>query len=525
MVTTSPTPGTSGARRADRPEGASRRSDQGRYLLLAVGAVLALFATGGRFDVPLAAWLFSVFLLRFTRTTRPALGLPLVWLALTGSALSLMWQVALPMQLLYFLGAAGLGFVLAIPYIVDRLLGSRLGTVGRLGLFPAALVVCASLLGQFGPFGTMFGAFAVTQHEQLGLLQVLSLGGTYTVAFLIGTLATVTNHVWETRVSRQSVRVAVVYAAGVAVIVAGGQLRTALFPVPSSPTVRVAGINPTSASIDAAEHRLGESLTDLNAVSRVDPDRVRTAVAGLNAQLLADTRRAAEAGAKIVLWSENSARFLDMDESAFLSQAGVLARQFGIYLDVAANVYLPDAPYGRDETVLIGPDGGIMWTYQKRHPVPGMELYKPGDGPVPVVNTPYGRLANVICYDADFPALMHVNADIMLVPGGDWPELGRTHTQMEAMRAIENGYNLVRSDFDGSSQAFDYQGHMLSQQDTTTGDNSPWLSDIPTRGKTTIFRVTGEILAWLCLIFVLASIGMSFRRRTRLNVGVTTPVG
>jgi apolipoprotein N-acyltransferase len=95
------------------------------------------------------------------------------------------------------------------------------------------------------------------------------------------------------------------------------------------------------------------------------------------------------------------------------------------------------------KTHLIGPEGNILWTYQKAHPVPGSKSYKRGDGLAPRVRTPCGRLSSVTCYDADFPS-MRVEADLMLVPGGDWPEMGQVHTlKMASLRAIENGYSLL----------------------------------------------------------------------------------
>jgi apolipoprotein N-acyltransferase len=191
-----------------------------------------------------------------------------------------------------------------------------------------------------------------------------------------------------------------------------------------------------------------------------------------------------------------------------------VARAERIYLNIAVQVVLPTKPYGRDETMLLSPDGQVLWTFQKARPIPGLEPYLAGDGRVPVVSTPYGRIANVICYDADFPALMRVDADIMLVPGGDWPEMGRVHTQMAGLRAIENGYALVRQDFDGSSQAFDYQGHVLSQQDTTDpAQTAPWIVDVPVKGTTTIYRVIGDAFAWLCVALTVAAIGLRLAPR------------
>ncbi|MFD2420451.1 nitrilase-related carbon-nitrogen hydrolase [Amycolatopsis pigmentata] len=496
----------------DKP--ALRLSPHRRYLWLVLGLVLHLFAVGGRWDVALAVWVFPVFLLRFLRVSRPLRGLTPVLLVLIAGGMFWTVQLAVPVTPLVAAGIVLVSAVVVLPYLTDRVVSPRLGWIGRLLTFPVALTTVAYLLGRFNPFGTAYGLLAVTQHENLALLQIISVFGPYVITFLVGLVATAVNHFWEHGRSWPSAKPATIVAAVLATVIVLGQAWLSFAPAPASPTVRIAGINPSSATLSSAQRILGTAPTDLEGVSKLDVGKVRAASDAINGQLFADTRKAARSGAKIVFWSENSARMRAEDEPAFLAQAGALAQQEGIYLDVAANVYTPDAPaYGRDQTVLLGPDGKVLWTYQKHRPIPGLERYVPGTGPVPVVDTPYGRLSNIICYDADFPASVRVATDIMLVPGGDWPEMGRIHTQMASLRAIENGYALVRSDLNGSSQAFDRQGHVLSQQDTTTGDNAPWITDVPTRGATTVYRAIGDVFSWLCAALTLVAIGLAIRRR------------
>ncbi|WP_167499899.1 carbon-nitrogen hydrolase family protein [Streptomyces malaysiensis] len=105
---------------------------------------------------------------------------------------------------------------------------------------------------------------------------------------------------------------------------------------------------------------------------------------------------------------------------------------------------------------------------------------------------------------ADFPADTHIDADIVLVPGGDWPEMGRTHTAMAGLRAIENGYALVRQDFNGQSGSYDATGRPLSTKDTTT-DSGIWYADVPTHGSPTPYSRTGDIVAWGVLAGTLAA--------------------
>src|SRR5688500_10876602 len=52
-----------------------------RYLWLFLGAICALFAANGRWDLSLMAWLYPLFFLRFTRTSSPLVGIVGVWLA------------------------------------------------------------------------------------------------------------------------------------------------------------------------------------------------------------------------------------------------------------------------------------------------------------------------------------------------------------------------------------------------------------------------------------------------------------
>ena len=157
----------------------------------------------------------------------------------------------------------------------------------------------------------------------------------------------------------------------------------------------------------------------------------------------------AKVGARIVVWSETGAPVLEADKSALLAKVATVAREESVYVDAAIGV-----PFERNETYLVAPSGNEQWHYRKNHPVPGLEPVAPYQNDAPVAQTPFGKLSNVICYDGDFPALTRTPVDIMLLPGWDWREMGYTHTMnMARLRAIENGYSLIRIDFMGVSAA------------------------------------------------------------------------
>ena len=170
-------------------------NDGWRYLWFVIGAVLWLFALGGRWDLPLAAWLFSVFLLRFSRASRPVVGISLVWLASVAAALFWLWQLAVPIQVSSVVGSLAYGTLFAVPFLLDRLLAPRLGAASAMLLFPAALAACEFLAGAFSPLGAAYGMRAVAQHDNLALLQIIAVTGPYAIGFLVGWFATVANQV------------------------------------------------------------------------------------------------------------------------------------------------------------------------------------------------------------------------------------------------------------------------------------------------------------------------------------------
>lgn len=482
-----------------------------RYLLLAMGAIVSLFSVGGRWDFSLAAWLAPILLLRFGRISRTPFAIAWIWLVSTLGPMVWMWELAVPLRASSILGSFAFGAVLALPYLFDRLFGATLKPAGRLFLFPAALTACEFLMGHFSPLGTAYGLSAFTQHTHLALLQMTSIFGPYSIAFLIGWLATTVNFLMDfSRSLRRTRRVALAYAMVFLLLLIGGNLRLRFFP-PTTNTIRIAGISPSMTMLASEQQILGTLPASKQDIARADPARLRQAFRLENEELLRNTHEAAQSGAKIVLWSENAAMLLPADAPGFLSKAASLARQDRIYLLVADNI-----AYERDETHLIDPNGNAVWIYQKAHPIPGFESYTPGEAKPSSVPTPHGRLAGVICYDADFPNMMGATADIMLVPGGDWPEMGQTHTQMSSLRAIENGYSIVRQDFNGMSAAYDYTGRVLTTQDTTTAVKNIMVVDVPNRGTATLYRKTGDLFAWLsvALTLILTCLGIA-RRRTR----------
>ena len=496
---------------------------------LAIGAIASIFAVGAQWDIALAAWVAPIFLLRFSRTSRPWAAVALV--ALVAVADVLYWWAEVgngakpgPENLLL----VPLGLVFALPYAMDRVLAPRLGLFGRLMVFPAAWACAEFLMGSVSPLGGTYGLRAVTQTDNLPVLQLTALLGPYSIGFLIGLAATAANAVWEKPSDPKARAAAGVFGAVLALVLIGGGLRLAFTPPPKA-YVRMATITPSMYVQTAARAMIEGRAADPSAyadpdhmhsgtllfaskaeVAHVAPAVARQAYAIVHDNLFASTRTAARSGAKVVVWSETAAPLLsEADKPALLAQVGEVAREEGIFINAAIG-----QPFTRNETHLIGPDGRELWAYDKNHPVPMMEPVKPRHMPAPTARTPFGRLTNIICFDADFPAQSRVDADVMLVPGFDWPQIGRAHTlKMASVRAIENGYAMIRAAYWSQSAAFDRLGHVIATQDTTGPDAHIMYADMPTTGARTVYNRTGDILIWFSLAGLAAATITAFRAR------------
>ena len=498
---------------------AIRKVDQpaSSWRWLALGSILLFFSYGAN-NIALAAWLAPVFLLRFVRKARWRVWMPVLYvIQVAAVAFQLRGMVPLPgMGYCLFLAVSGIQAL--IPYAVDRGLARRVGGLPSTLVFPCAWTVL-DYLNSYGPYGS-WGAEAYSQYGNLPLLQILSVTGLWGVTFLIAWLAAVSNYVWEEGWNCRSARTAAGLCAStiVAVILLGG-LRITLFP-PSSPTVRIASLSRRHVGVHPGKDSWDRLLR--NQATASDLAVIRNWAAAVDDDLLARAEHEAQGGAKVVFWGEGNADVFKDDEPALLVRGSELAAKYQIYLGMALATWNHgQAKPLENKLVLFAPNGQEAWQYYKAHPVPGVEapISVTKDGKLRNLDTPFGRLSAVICFDADFPQLLAqagaLRSDIVLAPSNDWRAIDPWHTQMASFRAIEQGVNLDRHTSDGLSAAFDYEGRVLSAMDHFHSGDYTMIADVPTKGVRTIYSRWGDWFAWLNVagLIGLAARGFLARRK------------
>lgn len=482
------------------------------YLWLGIGVVLTIFSNGN-YAVPIAAWLFPVFILRFLRSQSILRGLFLAWIYITSAVTVALWPMLpvdnLPFEML--LGACFLwGLRYFLPFLLDRLVATRLQGFARTLIFPLAWVTVEYLFTQTTEGS--WGALAYTQYGNLPLMQMVSVTGIWGIAFLLTWFAATVNWVWETGFEWRRIQRGLILFGGIWILVlVFGGVRLAHF-YPDAKTVRVAAITkpePFSLFFDVQGRR--------ESVCRYSREE--------QSYFLEKSKKAAKNGAKVVAWQEHAVFIPEEDADSFVARCQKICLEAQIYLIMAYNTYpkgFPDQPWTNK---LTGIDrfGHIAWEYCKSFPSIALEPgLMPGNRRLPVLQSPYGKIGAVICTDQEHPSLVRQaglsGAFLLFVPSGGWKGVTPLHTQMASFRAIENGCALVKPNGNGLTAAFDQQGRVLSQLNYfQTEDENIMFADVPTQVANTLYTQIGDSFAWLCLICIAAVFAMMPFQRKRTS--------
>ena len=250
-----------------------------------------------------------------------------------------------------------------IPYLFDRWVNSRIpGFISTLA-FPA-MAVSIEYLDSLGPGGT-WGSIAHTQYQFQSLIQIASVVGIWGISFLIYWLASVINWAYENRENKSSLRFGSAVIGGVFVLVLlFGQFRLSPLNVNESSMVRVAGVTASTVQLleTIYQDNFGERLKINPKISQSSPElqeinkalvpfikgpneprfkNSRLEMARIHDELFTLSQEEADAGAKIILWSEGNALAFKEDEGVLIAKGREFAQKNDLYLLLATVVITP----------------------------------------------------------------------------------------------------------------------------------------------------------------------------------------
>lgn len=421
-------------------------------------------------------------------------------------------------------------------YALHRPLAGAYDSFGNTLLFPALWTVREYLETQGG--AGAFASIANTQYPFPWLIQLVSVTGIWGITFLIYWFGAVAVWLLGSPVSSARVRMGLgIYGGVLSAVLIYGAIRYEWTPVAAARQVRLGAISvpntallealyvdysgqvlrlsPTDSPASAPMQRVNTALSAF--IEHPDPRHFRRSKAAMRQQqddLFRLSTQAAQQGAQVVVWSEANALLLKPDEPALIRRGQQLATDQGIWLFMPMGVILPgkltaNRFFLENKLVIIRPDGSVSMTFHKNHPVPMAESSRPGDGIVPVLETPFGRLAASICYDADHISTMRQlgqqQAGLLVLPSGDWHSISPYHSYMAMFRAIENGCSLARPVSGGLSIFTDSRGRLLASRDAFAPGPNLTVTDLPVSPEKTLYTKLGDWLVYVSLAILLLS--------------------
>lgn len=470
------------------------------YGWLIIGGLLSLFVSG-RWTMAAAGWLAPLFLLHYAHAVSLWPALFGLWLA-TALAIGFSnWRIIPVPVFIYPLVVLLLSMPMVLPYLADRLLAPALPGFLSTLVFPLAWTTVEYLGARTNPFGT-WGSLAYTQADNRPLLQLASVTGLWGIVFVLTWFASVANWFWEGGFNSATAGTGLaVFGIILAVVLIAGRVRLNHRPAATHST-RVATIGWPEGILDV-ERIMRAFSPEILAEEQAE---LRSAFLRIHEHFIAKTAEAARAGAQIVVWPEANIMVYRADEPALLTRLQTLAREQNIYLlagvavlDVAAR------PAFENRAMLFDPAGSTVARYIKTTAVPGFEVKfgVRGDGRLPLVETPHGRITTAVCYDLDFPWLIRQagqgRANLLLAPASDWREIGELHHISAVFRAVENGVTLVRATRWGWSAVVDACGRELARLDHFAASERILIAEVPVAGRRTLYARIGDAWAWLCV--------------------------
>ncbi len=473
--------------------------DRYSYFWLAVAFALTIFSTG-KLSIPLLAWVSTIFALRFTRTFRWSFGGYLILSVVIAISTAISWHGMIPMpsprDVIFFVI---IGFTASLPFLADRLLAGRIRGLWATLVFPLASTAFEFMNMGGGSSVGSFGATGYTQYDNLILLQIVSVTGMWGLSFLMAWLASMVNWAWEQSWEWPVFRRGVLlygFMMMLVLIYGGARLNFAKL---KQGTVRVASF--TAVPLD---------ISGLMGMLKSDREAFRERTRKDHAKYFEKTISEAQSGAKIVLWPEGAGICLEEDEQDLMDRAAKISDREDIYLAIPFFTMYndPDRP-PENKLIIFDPVGEQVLEHVKY----GGNIFegsKPGDGILKTVETPYGTLSGVVCWDTDFIGNIGQSGrngtDILLSPAHDWPEIDPLHGQMSAFRAIENGISVIRQSDGGFSVVTDPYGRTLAAMDHYTATDRTMIAQVPVKGVRTVYSMIGNLFGWLAVAGLLAVI-------------------
>lgn len=248
--------------------------------------------------------------------------------------------------------------------------------------------------------------------------------------------------------------------------------------VPDQPAVRVAALRPNF-PLPAFQDEVNTSRVRFDVISD-------------------QAHEAAAQGAKILYTPEMVFAFDPQRE--FTEEFRALAKETDAYIFITYVVSQEGEPW-RNEAVLLTPEGEFLEVYGKNHAFG--EPPSAVRGIFPVYDTPLGRLATLICHDANYTDIARKltagGAQIIAAPYREFAGFGEQAWTNVLFRAVENRTAMVMIGVASVSAIINPDGSLVELDTDINGSRLTLAGDVILGAGPTPYTMAGDILGWVSM--------------------------
>ncbi|MBM3125321.1 MAG: hypothetical protein FJZ87_09645 [Chloroflexi bacterium] len=272
------------------------------------------------------------------------------------------------------------------------------------------------------------------------------------------------------------------WIAGACIVLAAwiGLSLAILNSMPDMPSVRVASVRPNF-PLPAHQDEVNTSQVRYDAFAE-------------------QAREAAAEGAQVIYSPEMMFNFDPQME--YTEEFRTLAKETGAYLFITYTVGIEGQPW-RNESIMLSPEGEFSQVYGKNHTWLIGEPDTPSAGVFPVYETPIGRLAGMICHDANYTDIARKlaanGAQIIAAPYREFGGFGEQAWTNALFRAVENRTAVVISGVATVSGIFNPDGSIVALDTDIKGSRVTLVGDVALGPDHAPYTYLGDILGWVSL--------------------------
>ena len=316
-----------------------------------------------------------------------------------------------------------------IPFIIDNIFYNKVEKWKSVFIFPLT-VALVEFLSCFSPVANN-NLYCYALRENIQFIQIISWFGCYFISFIVALFSSTLDYSIDLYRSENKLSALLFSYAVIIILIYFFGLIRMLIPLEQE-TINVA----TSIGVSQPLYEIDE--TDSYREQSVYLEYINQTM-----------KRAHNAGAQIMTYAEEDFAILKDEKEDMLDYVKNLTELYSMYVLLTLDVYESETSY-TNEAILISDEGDIKYRYQKQHLIPLSEsMYYENMTETKTIETDFGRVGVVICYDINFPyylnSLSRDHIDLLLVPSWDWDSIAEWHSNEAKFRAIEGGFNMVKN--------------------------------------------------------------------------------